>query len=87
MNVRVNRWLDFLDRVGWTAIYGIASAVIIAFDSDALLSWQTAAKLVGLQVAMAVVKVLSAQRVGDNDLGAAVPGQVIEGVSPARPIE
>ena len=78
MNVRINRWLDFLDRVGWTAIYAVASAGIILLTGDNDLTWALAGKFLGAQVLLAVCKVVLAQRAGSNDLGAAVPGQVIE---------
>lgn len=74
---RVNRWLDFIDRVGWTAIQAAAGAAIVVLTSDGV-SWAEGGKMVGVAAAVAVLKVLAAQRLGDDDLGAAVPGKVIE---------
>ena len=77
MNVRINRWLDFLDRVGWTALQAAAAAGITVLTSDGI-SWEEGAKFVGIAAGLAVLKVLAAQNSGSNDLGAAVPGEVIE---------
>jgi len=76
MNVRVNRWLDFLDRVGWTAVYAVAAAGITALSTPAL-TWEAGLKLVGTATLLAVLKVIVAQNTGSDDLGAAVPGQVL----------
>ena len=77
MNPRINKWLDLLDRAGWTAIQAASGALVVAL-TDGDLSWNGALKAVGTATAIAVVKVVIAQRTGSNDLGAAVPGQVIE---------
>jgi hypothetical protein len=76
-DVRINKWLDFLDRVGWTAIQAACGAIVVVLTSNGV-SWEEGAKMVGVAVAIAVVKVIAAQRAGTNDLGAAVPGQVLE---------
>lgn len=75
--MRINKWLDFLDRVGWTALQAGAAAAIVAFQSSDI-SWQDALKMVGIAAGIAACKVVLAQRAGDDDLGAAVPGSVIE---------
>jgi hypothetical protein len=74
---RINKWLDFLDRVGWTAIQAAAGAAIVAFTSDDL-SWQEGLQMVAVATLIAACKVVLAQRAGTDDLGAAVPGQVIQ---------
>jgi hypothetical protein len=76
-DVRINKWLDFLDRVGWTAIQAAAGALVVVLTSDGV-SWEEGAKMVGVAALVSVVKVLAAQNSGTNDLGAAVPGQVLE---------
>jgi len=72
-------WRDFLERVGWTAIYAIAAAGLTVLTSDGL-SWQEALKFVGISTALAVCKVVVAQRAGSTSTGEAFPG----GVNDAR---
>jgi hypothetical protein len=85
-HVRVNRWLDFLDRVGWTAIQAACGATVVVLTSDGV-NWEEGAKMVGVAAAVATLKVVAAQRAGKTDLGSAVPGDVIEPApSPARPV-
>lgn len=71
--MRVNRLLDFLERVGWTAVQAGAAVLIVSgFDAEA---WKVAATAAGL----AALKVLVAQRVGDSGMGDAIPGgRVVE---------
>jgi hypothetical protein len=75
--MRINKWLDFLDRVGWTVVYTGAAAGITAL-TDPHFTWGATVKTVGIAAGLAVCKVVLAQRAGDDDLGAAVPGKVIE---------
>jgi hypothetical protein len=71
--MKVNRWLDLLDRVGWTFIQAyVGSAVILGISE-----WE---ETLGIALGAAVVaaaKVVVAQRSGSDDLGAAVPGKVL----------
>lgn len=76
-NVRINKWLDLLDRAGWTAIQAAAGAGIAAL-ATATISWEAALISVGSATLLAVCKVVIAQKSGTDDLGAAVPGKVIE---------
>jgi hypothetical protein len=76
MKPKVNRWLDLLDRVGWTAIQALSGAVLVALTTD--LSWQEGLTFVGVTTLAAVVKVVIAQNTGTDNLGSAVPGQVLE---------
>jgi hypothetical protein len=71
----VNRTKDFIERVGWTAIYGAAAAFIEWATGHEPWSWRTYLIAVGL----AVAKVVIAQRVGTRNSGDAIPGGVIEG--------
>ena len=75
-SVRVNKWLDFIDRVGWTAIYAIAAALVTVLTSDGI-GWEEGLKFLGVSVALAVCKVTVAQRTGNSDLGDAVPGKSV----------
>ena len=72
--MRVNKWLDFLDRVGWTFVQAFLGALLVLGFDD----WQQSlAAAVGAGL-IAACKVGVAQRTGSDDLGAAVPGQVLE---------
>jgi uncharacterized membrane protein YagU involved in acid resistance len=83
--MKVNRWLDLLDRVGWTAIQA-ASAAVLTFATTGLeFTWPAFLQFVGIATAIAVVKVVIAQNTGSDALGAAVPGQVLEGPTPVNP--
>jgi hypothetical protein len=71
---RVNKYLDFIERVGWTAIQaGAASFVVTGFDD-----WKMNLGIAGSAAALAAVKVIVAQRVGSGGAGDAIPGGVIE---------
>ena len=73
----VNKTKDFIERVGWTAIYAIAAAGITVLSSSGI-TWNEALKFIGVSVALAVFKVIIAQRAGSTDDGAALPGGVLE---------
>jgi hypothetical protein len=78
--VVVNRWKDFLERVGWTIMYGAAAAFIDWATTGNPWSWRTFAIAVGL----AVAKVGIAQNVGDHNDGSAIPGGVLKTKAPRR---
>jgi hypothetical protein len=73
MSPKVNKWKDFLDRVGWTAIQTAAGAAITEL-TGAGINWATGLKFVGITTAIAVLKVVTAQNVGSNGSGDAIPG-------------
>lgn len=83
-DVRVNRWLDFADRVGWTAVQAAGAAVITVLATDA--DWQEGLLFVGVAVLLAIAKVAVAQHTGNSGLGDAVPGQTVieKGATSAR---
>lgn len=83
-DVRVNKWLDLLDRAGWTAIQAAGAAIITALATDGI-GWEEALTFVGTATLLAVCKVVVAQRTGVDDLGAAVPGHVLEDSSGGAP--
>jgi hypothetical protein len=74
----VNRWLDLLDRAGWTAVQAAAAAVLVFATSGSDFSWQTLGTFVGGAVAIAVVKVIVGQRTGSDDTGSLIGTPVIE---------
>ena len=76
--MRVNKYLDFLERVSWTAIQAAAGAVIVVLTTPDM-TWQNGAKVVGIAAVVAAMKVLAAQQVGDRGSGDAIPGGVESG--------
>ncbi len=74
--MRVNKWRDFAERVGWTAIQAAAGAVITVLAMD--LGWEEALSFVGIATLVAACKVIVAQQFGDRSSGDAIPGGVIE---------
>lgn len=75
--MKVNRWLDLLDRVGWTFVQAyIGSAIVLGLDG-----WKESIGIAAGAAVVAAGKVVLAQKAGDDDLGAAVPGNVLEPVS------
>lgn len=72
--MRVNKYLDFAERVGWTAIQAAAGATLIALSGA--VSWESGLKFVGVTTATAALKVIVAQQVGDRGSGDAIPGGV-----------
>lgn len=78
MNPRVDKWLDLLDRVGWTAVQAAAAAVLVYVTDVATLDWKAFAVFVGGAVAVAVVKVVVGQNTGTDDTGSLIGRPVIE---------
>lgn len=78
MTPRVNKWLDLLDRVGWTAVQAAAAAILLFATSDVGFSWQALGTFVGGAVAVAVVKVIVGQNTGTDDTGSLIGQPVIE---------
>lgn len=77
MQPTINKWLDFLDRVGWTAVQALAAAIIVVLtESD--LGWEAGAKFVGVAVVVAIAKVLVGQNTGSDDSGSLIGQPVIE---------
>lgn len=84
MNPKVNRWLDLLDRVGWTAVQSAAGA-LIAWQATGEVGWSAAAWFVGGAVVVAVAKVVTGQRTGSDDTGSLIGAPVIEPAPTAAP--
>jgi hypothetical protein len=70
-NPRVNKWLDFLERVVWTALQAAAGAAIVVLASD--VDWQQGLAFVGITTLAAVAKVVVGQNTGVDDTGAILP--------------
>lgn len=78
MNPVVNRWLDLLDRVGWTAIQAAAAAGVVYLTSGDDLGWSEALTFVGVATIVAVLKVVIGQNTGTDDTGSLIGQSVIE---------
>jgi hypothetical protein len=78
MQPRVNKWLDLLDRAGWTAVQAAAGAALVYITDTAVLDWEAFAVFVGGAVGIAVLKVVVGQNTGDDESGALVGKPVIE---------
>ncbi len=76
-NPVVNKWLDLVDRVGWTAIQAAAAAVVVYLSSDDI-GWKEGLTFVGVAVAVAICKVVIGQNTGSDDTGALIGQPVIE---------
>lgn len=74
--MRVNKWLDLLDRVGWTAVQSAAGAILAAMTLD--LDWDQFLVVVATATAVAVLKVVIGQNTGTEDTGSLVGKPVIE---------
>lgn len=78
MQPRVNKWLDLLDRVGWTAIQAIGGALFVLLTSDGDVGWEEGAKFVLGAAVLAAVKVVIGQNTGTDDTGSLIGQPVIE---------
>lgn len=74
---RVSKSLDFLDRVGWTIIVAVLSALLTVVTSNDI-GWQEAVKFVVIAAIGTALKVLAGQNTGTDDTGALIGKPVIE---------
>ena len=74
---RVNKWLDLLDRAGWTAIQAAAGAFATYLATDDI-GWEEGAVFVGVATLVAVCKVVLGQNTGTDDTGALIGQPVVE---------
>jgi hypothetical protein len=77
MDPRINKWLDLLDRAGWTAVQAACGALVAALATDAV-DWQSALIMVGTATLVAVAKVVVGQRTGADEMGSLIGKPVIE---------
>ena len=78
MNPVVNKWLDLLDRVGWTAIQASAGALVVYLTTDIDMGWKEAFIFVGTAALIAIAKVVVGQNTGSDDTGSLIGQSVIE---------
>ena len=77
MTPRVNKWLDLVDRCGWTAVQASAGA-FIAWSLTDQVGWAAALSFVGGATLVSVCKVIVGQNTGSDDTGALIGTPVIE---------
>ena len=78
MQPRVNKWLDLLDRAGWTGVQAAIAAIALYASGEGVLTWKGAAIFVGAAVLTAVGKVAAGQNTGSDDTGSLIGTPVIE---------
>jgi hypothetical protein len=78
MDPKVNRWLDLLDRVGWTAVQAAIGALAAYLGSGDDFDWKTALYFVGGATLAAVAKVVIGQNTGSDDTGSLIGKSVVE---------
>jgi hypothetical protein len=77
-NPRVNKWLDLLDRAGWTGIQAAAGALALYLSGVGVITWKGAGIVILVAVLGAIVKVQVGQNTGDDDTGSLIGTPVIE---------
>lgn len=70
----VNKWLDFLDRVGATAIQVAAASALAALTVG--MDWEEVLVTTGTATLIAVLKVLAGQNSGTDDTGSVIPNVI-----------
>jgi hypothetical protein len=78
MAPKVNKWLDLLDRVGWTSIQVASGALALYLSGEGVLTWKGAGIAVGTAVLVAIAKVTVGQNTGQDETGSLVGTPVIE---------
>jgi hypothetical protein len=78
MNPVVNKWLDLLDRCGWTAIQAAAGAAVVFLTNGTDFTWQVFGTFVLTATAISVLKVVIGQNTGADDTGSLIGQPVIE---------
>lgn len=78
MNPRVNKWLDLLDRAGWTAVQAACGAFLVYWLGGGNLTWHEGIGFVAGATVVAVAKVVVGQNTGTDSTGSLVGKPVIE---------
>ena len=77
MQPRVNKWLDLVDRAGWTGLQALAAAFITYLATNSI-GWKEGLLFVGAATAVAIAKVVIGQNTGADDTGSLIGTSVIE---------
>lgn len=77
MTPRVNKWLDLLDRCGWTAIQAAAGALGVYLLNDDI-GWEEGLQFVLIATVASIAKVITGQNTGSDDTGSLIGQSVIE---------
>jgi len=78
MQPRVNKWLDLLDRAGWTGVQAAIAALALYLSGEDVITWKGALIFVGVAVLTSVGKVVAGQNTGSDDTGSLIGTPVIE---------
>lgn len=78
MRPRVDKWLDLIDRAGWTGIQTAAGVLALYLSGQGVLTWKGAAIVVAVALLGAVGKVKVGQATGEDDTGSLIGQPVIE---------
>ena len=74
-NARINKWLDLLDRAGWTFIQTFGGTLVVFGFND----WKMNLGAAAVAAIGSALKTTVAQRTGDSGAGDLIPGKdVIE---------
>lgn len=74
MQPRVNKLLDFVERVGSTAVQVAAGAALAAILVD--MEWKEVLVTTGMATLLAVLKVLAGQNTGTDNTGSVLPNVI-----------
>jgi hypothetical protein len=77
MAPRVDKWLDLIDRVGWTGVQAAVGALAAYLVTDDI-GWEEGLIFVGTAVVVSIAKVLIGQNTGTDDTGSLIGQSVIE---------
>jgi hypothetical protein len=77
MNPQIHKWLDLIDRVGWTALQATAGAIVAYLATDEI-GWKEGFIFVATAAGAAVVKVVIGQNTGSDASGSLIGQPVIE---------
>lgn len=77
--MRINKYLDLLDRVGWTAIQAFVGYLLANVALGDSIGWKKVLIAAAIAAGIAAGKVVVAQNTGNSGMGDAIPGaSVIE---------
>lgn len=74
----VHRWVDLVDRAGWTFVQAFAATLLVLGLDD----WRKSLASAAVAGAIAAVKTMAGQQTGESPLGDAVPGASVLSVKP-----